>query len=135
MIFDFILNPLISILVNISDFWGRLPHSAIQTTHPSVFQIILYYSVLGCIISIFYKEIREKYLKKIIITLAILFAIWMITLILCGNNVSCKQSGNDLIDCGICHNGNRVYTENDKVCSYSTCVNGELSGNERSMRL
>lgn len=44
--FDFVLNPMLTLLVNISDFWGKLPNAAIQTTHPSVFQIILYYAVL-----------------------------------------------------------------------------------------
>ena len=64
-VFDFILNPLITILVNISDFWGKLPHSALQTSHPSVIQILLYYGILLCFSLLLYKEFREKYLKKI----------------------------------------------------------------------
>ena len=31
------------LMVKISDFWGSLPYSSLQTTHPSVFQIIIYY--------------------------------------------------------------------------------------------
>lgn len=80
-VFDFILNPLLTILVNISDFWGRLPHSTMQTTHPSVFQIFVYYGILLCIAGLLYKELREKYLKKLLISFAVLFVTWMITLI------------------------------------------------------
>ena len=79
--FDFVLNPLITLLVNISDFWGKLPNSAIQTTHPSIFQLFLYYSILLCLTGILYKEIREKYLKKLLISAGALILIWLITLI------------------------------------------------------
>lgn len=80
-VFDFILNPLLTLLVNISDFWGQLPHSTMQTTHPSVFQIFVYYGILLCIAGLLYKELREKYLKKLLISFAVLFVTWMITLI------------------------------------------------------
>ena len=62
--FDFALNPLISLLVNISDFWGNLPHAALQTTHPSVFQIIIYYGLLLSITALFYKELKNKNVLK-----------------------------------------------------------------------
>ncbi len=80
-IFDFILNPFLKILVNISDFWGHLPNSSIQTTHPSVIQIIIYYLLLLCITGLFYKDFREKYLKPTLIAFTILFSIWLISLI------------------------------------------------------
>ena len=80
-IFDFVLNPMITLLVNISDFWGKLPNSAIQTTHPSVFQIGLYYGILLCTVGLLYKEIREKYLKKLLIGLSVLSVILALTLI------------------------------------------------------
>lgn len=44
--FDFALNPMISVLVNISDFWGNLPMAALHTVHPNIFQVILYYLLL-----------------------------------------------------------------------------------------
>ena len=44
--FDIILNPLLTLLINISEFWGHLPKSLIQTAHPSVFQILIYYLML-----------------------------------------------------------------------------------------
>ncbi len=75
--FDFILNPLLTILVNISDFWGKLPHSALQTTHPNVFQILLYYGILLCITAI----LRKVQIKPLLKTAIILFAMLLITLI------------------------------------------------------
>ena len=43
---DFVNNYLINILIQISDFFGNLPHSLIQTTHPYLIQIIAYYIML-----------------------------------------------------------------------------------------
>lgn len=80
-IFDFILNPLITLLVDISDFWGNLPHSVLHTSHPAIFQIFLYYSILLCISILFYKELREKYLKRVCLSILILFSVLLITLI------------------------------------------------------
>lgn len=71
-IFDFVLNPMITILVNISDFWGKLPHAALQTTHPSVFQILLYYAILLNITALFEKQFRDKLLTKLTLPVLIL---------------------------------------------------------------
>ena len=79
--FDFILNPLTTILVNISDFWGKLPNSAIQTTHPSITQIILYYLLLLSLTGLLYKEIREKYFKRLAITVCTLLIILLLSII------------------------------------------------------
>lgn len=73
--FDFVLNPMLTLLVNISDFWGKLPNAAIQTTHPSVFQIILYYAVLLLITALMDKNIRENYLKPIKLALPVLIVV------------------------------------------------------------
>lgn len=76
--FDFVLNPLLSFLVNISDFWGTLPHSICRTTHPNIFQILVYYSMLICFTVLLDKELREKYLKLVLRVLAVLiFALLM----------------------------------------------------------
>ena len=85
-IFDSVLNPLITILINISDFWGKLPLSAIQTSHPSVFQIILYYGILLSVSVFLYKELREKYMKKTFIAFGLMLAILSFTLIPVTNN-------------------------------------------------
>lgn len=76
-VFDFILNPLLTLLVNISDFWGKMPHSALQTSHPNVFQILLYYGILLCITGILRKTQVKNLVKAGIIFLAVL----LITLI------------------------------------------------------
>src|SRR5574344_2420133 len=44
MIFDFVLNPFISVIVFLSDFFSHLPNSLLTTTHPSIVQILIYYS-------------------------------------------------------------------------------------------
>lgn len=80
-VFDFVLNPLLTILVNISDFWGKLPHSALQTIHPTVLQIFLYYGILLCIAGLMYKESREKYCKRFLITMTGLLLVLLITFI------------------------------------------------------
>lgn len=85
-IFDFVLNPLLSILVNISDFWGNLPHSTFQTSHPSILQIMLYYLILLVITSLMNENIRKNYAKKLKILLFLLFAILSLTFISLSNN-------------------------------------------------
>jgi len=79
--FDFILNPLLHLLVNISDFWGHLPNSTIQTTHPAPLQILIYYLILLLFTCLFNKELREKYLYKILVSLVVLISIWLLSLI------------------------------------------------------
>ncbi|MCD8377595.1 MAG: DNA internalization-related competence protein ComEC/Rec2 [Candidatus Gastranaerophilales bacterium] len=49
-IFDFVLKPMLDILVCISTFFAELPHSLIITTHPSILQVLLYYIILSLII-------------------------------------------------------------------------------------
>lgn len=80
-VFDFILEPLLGLIINISDFWGNLPHSTAQTTHPSILQIILYYTSIICITLLFNSEIRGKYLKQILGLLLFLFFSILLTLI------------------------------------------------------
>ena len=79
--FDFILNPLITLLVSISDFWGALPHSTLQTTHPNPFQIMLYYLVLINLTLFLDKDIRSKYFKIMSICLPALISVLLISTI------------------------------------------------------
>ena len=81
MTFDFVLNPVLTLLINISDFWGHLPNATIQTTHPNVFQILVYYGILLCITAFLYKDFREKYMKIILKSFLGLLAILLLTLI------------------------------------------------------
>ena len=81
MAFDFVLNPLISLLINISDFWGALPHSAVQTTHPNPLQIILYYIILINLTLFLNKEFRNKYIKLMRITLPVFVSVLLLSTI------------------------------------------------------
>lgn len=85
-IFDFILNPLTTLLVNISDFWGQLPNSTIQTSHPTIFQVLLYYGILICIITLLKKDFNNHYKKPLKIALSSLLILLFITLIPARNN-------------------------------------------------
>ena len=80
-LFDTILNPLLTFLVWISDFWGGLPHASCQTTHPSIFQILVYYLILLLITALLNKEIREKYSRTLKITLASFILILLVSII------------------------------------------------------
>ena len=64
-IFDFGLNYLLDILVRISDFFANLPYCILQTTHPNLFQLIFYYSIL---LAITFLVKYEKYKKSLIVT-------------------------------------------------------------------
>lgn len=45
-LFDLVLNPILSILVFISNYFANLPHSLVQIPQPSVIQILLYYKIV-----------------------------------------------------------------------------------------
>ena len=77
--FDFILNPLIIILVNISDFWGKLPYATYQTTHPNTFQLLLYYAIMLNLTVLFDKEKRSKFLKILLPVLIFVLALTTIS--------------------------------------------------------
>ena len=84
--FDYVLNPLLSFLVNISDFWGYLPNSTIQTAHPIFLQIAVYYLILLCITGFLYKDFRDKYFKKLLTCFFSLLLVWLLTFISVKNN-------------------------------------------------
>lgn len=85
-VFDFILNPLISLLVNISDFWGSLPNATHQTSHPSIIQIILYYGILLTLVAFAKKDFRDLYLRKLLILVSVLVFLLGVTFIPIKNN-------------------------------------------------
>ncbi len=45
-VFDLVLNPILNIIVWISDYFANLPHSLVQMPQPSVFQVLLYYAIV-----------------------------------------------------------------------------------------
>ncbi|MDE6139008.1 MAG: ComEC/Rec2 family competence protein, partial [Candidatus Gastranaerophilales bacterium] len=83
-LFDFILNYLLTALVFISDFFSNLKYSLVQTTHPNIIQLLLYYlMLLG--VTMFIKF--DKYKHAII-------SVVFISLLLFGTTI--KPAGQDL---------------------------------------
>lgn len=80
---DFILNPFLTALVNISDFFSNLPHSLIYTSHPSIIQIILFYSGV-LVITLYFKFTRKN--KSFLISAVIISLLFLISLIKLPNN-------------------------------------------------
>ena len=72
MIFDFVLKYCLDILVWISNFFSNIPHSLIETTHPSVVQVVLYYIILLTITLMFKSGINRKILYTISVMCLIL---------------------------------------------------------------
>lgn len=72
-LFLYILNPSVSVLVEISNFFSNLPKSLLTTAHPNIAQIIVYYSIL-LLIGIALKSKLQK--KKILITTLIMTIIF-----------------------------------------------------------
>lgn len=66
MVFDFVMNPILTGLVAVSDYFAKLPHSLVQIPQPSVFQIILYYAV----VLLFTALLKFGKSKKLIIAMA-----------------------------------------------------------------
>ena len=66
--FDFYNNYLLSILVWISEFFGRLPHCILQTTHPGIIQLVFYYVML---VSVTYLIKYNRYKNALVTVLSI----------------------------------------------------------------
>lgn len=76
-VFDLILNPVLSALVAISNYFASLPHSLIQMPQPSVWQIFLYY-LLVLLVTLILKIGTNK---KIILATAGVFLVLVISCI------------------------------------------------------
>ena len=73
MVSDFVLKYCLDILVNISNFFSALSHSLIETTHPSVFQVALYYIIILLVTCVFKTKISKKFLGLLFSLLLVLF--------------------------------------------------------------
>lgn len=74
---DFIINIFISAIVNISNFFAALNFSLLTTPKPSIFQILLYYILLGIITLL----IKFGFEKKLFFSAVVTFMILCMTLI------------------------------------------------------
>lgn len=70
-IFDFFLNPVLNILVSISNFFANLPHAKIQTPEPSILQMFLYYLIV--LLAALLLKTWGKYNKQLITSIVFLF--------------------------------------------------------------
>ena len=59
-VIDYVLNIMLNVIVGISNFFSHQDYSIIQTTHPSIFQLILYYIVVLLITFLFKIEFHKK---------------------------------------------------------------------------
>lgn len=75
-IFDIVLNPFLTGLIKVSTFFANLPHSLLTTTHPSIFQILIYYSII-----LFTTLLFSHFHKKIIYIIASLILVLLISTI------------------------------------------------------
>ncbi len=76
-IFDFVLNYLLSLLVYISNFFAGLKYCVLQTSHPSVWQMLLYYSMV-LMVTFFVK--LNKY-KKALLTIVVCVLVIFVTVL------------------------------------------------------
>lgn len=73
LIFDFFMNYLLNILVWISDFFANLPHCLLQTTHPSLVQVTLYYVMLILVtLLVKYEKFKESVASILVATCILL---------------------------------------------------------------
>ena len=78
MCMDFILNPFLSIIVNISEFFASLPNSLILTSHPSLFQVFFYYILISLMVVLLKSEYEKK---RCISIIALAFLIFLFTFV------------------------------------------------------
>lgn len=71
-IFDFFLVYLLNLLVFISDFFANLKYCLLQTTHPNIFQLLLYYlMLLLATILVKYDKLKHAFISIAIISFVI----------------------------------------------------------------
>ena len=84
-VFDFFLNPLLNVLVWISKYFSELPHSLIITTHPSVFQVVLYYLILFAFVFVLKTNFSNK--KSNFVLLGLIFVLAVSTINIPNHNL------------------------------------------------
>lgn len=76
-VFDFVLNPCLTGLVFISEFFANLPHSLYITTHPSIIQILLYYLILLAVIYLLKTQNKKVLIPTLTLTLVLALSIFI----------------------------------------------------------
>ena len=76
-VFDFFLNYLLNILVWISNFFANLKFSLIQTTHPNIIQMLIYYIMLITVTYLIKIDKRKQAIITVLVTCLILGLTWI----------------------------------------------------------
>ena len=74
MIFDSVLKYILDIIVLISDYFSSLPNAILQTTHPSILQLFIYYIIILLVTVLIEVGRNKKLIITIFTTVFILFA-------------------------------------------------------------
>ena len=73
MIFDFILKYALDIIVAISNYFASLPNAIIDTTHPGVIQLLIFYGIILLVTILIEKGFDKKLFTIILTAIVILF--------------------------------------------------------------
>lgn len=76
-VFDFFLNYLLNILIWISNFFANLKFSLIQTTHPNIIQMLIYYIMLVTVTYLIKIDKRKQAIITVLATCLILGLTWI----------------------------------------------------------
>lgn len=76
-VFDFFLNYLFNILIWISNFFANLKFSLIQTTHPNIIQMLIYYIMLIAVTYLIKIDKRKQAIITVLVTCLILGLTWI----------------------------------------------------------
>lgn len=69
-VFDFFLSYLLNVLIFISDFFANMKYCLIQTTHPNILQLVLYYvMLLGGTLLIRFNKYKHCFISVLLISL------------------------------------------------------------------
>ena len=74
LVFTSILNPFVSGLINISNWFANLPNSLLTTVHPSLWKLVLYYLLLIILGLCIRQKFSSKKLTSSLLILFVLFA-------------------------------------------------------------
>lgn len=73
--FDFLMNPILNVIVFLSDWFSKLPHSLVVTVQPNIFQLFLYYGIVLAITLMFkYKSYKKLTMILFIFFIALIFS-------------------------------------------------------------
>lgn len=85
-VFDFVLNPFVSLLIGISDFVSAMPYSLLTVSNPSIFRCLIYFSFLITIGFCIRHGFKNKKLISIMMICVLIFSFSFVKI----NDRKCK---------------------------------------------